>query len=159
MAQEAPREIIIGIPGLWPTRTDLITSVVSKTDGLILAGMVLYDQKTKKSWQADIYEHDPNLPQAFTFAGMGQIPEQDLEAIASHTRTLYVIGSGGTPELAQAMLEVTARLLNAGGLAVKVETAGVAHTKEAWQYFATQQNMLLCDAYTAYIGTKELYYS
>jgi hypothetical protein len=31
MAQEAPGEIIIGIPGLWPTRTDLITSVVSKT--------------------------------------------------------------------------------------------------------------------------------
>lgn len=159
MAQETSREIIIGIPGLWPTRTDLIRSVVSKTDGLLLVGPILYNQKARKHFQADIYEHDSLLRQAFSFAGMGQIPEQDLEAVASHTYTLYLIGPAGTPDLAQEMLEVTAQLLNAGGLAVKVETAGVAHTKEAWQHFADHGHMLLCDAYTAYIGTKDRYYS
>jgi len=159
VAQETSREIIIGIPGLWPTRSDLIKSVATQTDGLMLAGRLLFNQKTNQGFQADIYEHNPALYEAFSAAGMGQIPEQDLETIAKHTYTLYLIGPGGTADLAQEMMEVAAQLLNVGGLAVKVETAGVAHRKEAWQYFASHQSLFLCDAYTAYIGTKESYYS
>ena len=35
-------------------------------------------------------------------------------------------------------------LLNAGGLALKVETAGVAYSKEEWQELAEDKEIFLC---------------
>jgi hypothetical protein len=152
-------DIVLGIPGLWPTRSDLIRSVASQTDGLLLAGFVLLDTKSNIGYQVDIYEHDPALVRAFRVAGAGWIDDAMLETIARHTRTLYLIGPGGTPELALEMMKVTAQLLNAGGLALKVETAGVAHSKETWQGFATHGISSLSSAFTAYVKGHESYYS
>src|SRR5258708_29257208 len=151
MTQETSMEIIIGIPGLWPTKADLLKSVVTQTDGLALAGRMLLNQKANKSFQVDVYEHDPALHRSFRIAGGEQIPEQELDAIARHTYTLYLIGPGGTQSLAQDMMEVAAQLLNAGGLAVKVETAGVAYSKEKWQFLASRGAFSLSHAYTAYL--------
>lgn len=113
-------DIILCIPGLWPTRSDLVQSVASQTDGLLLAGPILFNTKTQKGVQVDICEHDPALQTAFRIAGAEQIGAAVLEAIARHTFILYLIGPGGTPALAQEMMELAAQLLNAGGLALKV---------------------------------------
>lgn len=159
MTEIPQREIILAIPGLWTTRTEIITSLAKKTDGLLLAGNILLDTKTRKGYQVAIYEHDPALQTAFALAGRGLIPPQDLERIAQHTFTLYLLGPGGTLQTAQEIMEVAAQLLKAGGIAVKVETAGVAHTAESWQRFVAHGTQLLSEAYMTLVSGKGVYSS
>jgi uncharacterized protein YegJ (DUF2314 family) len=58
------------------------------------------------------------------------------------------------------MLRLAAFLLDAGGLAVKVETAGIAHTPDRWRYLASTNNLLaLHDALVTLVGGKEFNYT
>jgi hypothetical protein len=59
MAKEP--DIILGLPGQWPTRSDIPSSIARLTDGLLVAGKVLLDTTANQSYQLDIYEHDPDL--------------------------------------------------------------------------------------------------
>src|SRR5438445_496863 len=135
MIGEPAVEIVLGIPGLWSEKTEILAAIVQQTDGLKFVGKLLLDTRTNKSFVVDVYEHDPTLQQAFAIAGRGLIAEQDLKAIGKHTYTLYVVGPGGTVNTALGMVELGAQLLKAGGIAVKVETAGLAHTAQNWQRF------------------------
>jgi len=158
MAKEP--DIILGLPGLWPTRSDIVTSIVRLSDGLIFAGKVLLDTTTNQSYQLDIYEHDPDLVRAFALAGRRSLTENDLAAIDAHTHTLYVIGKGGSGERAKLLMQVSTRLLRAGGLAVKVESTGVAHSTNDWQTLnAAPEPSALYSAYVTLIGDHERFYS
>src|SRR5687768_3293759 len=56
---------VIGIPGRWPNRSDIVTSIASRSDGYLFAGMVMMKLGTKDGFTLEIYEHDPNLKNAF----------------------------------------------------------------------------------------------
>jgi hypothetical protein len=153
-------DIILGVPGQWPTRSDIVTAIARLSGGLIFAGHVLHDTTTNHSYQLDVYEHDPDLARAFALAGRRSLSDIDLAAIDAHTYTLYVIGTGGSRERAKQLMQVCTRLLQAGGLAVKIETAGVAHSANDWQTFTTDpEPSALYSAYVTLIGTPERFYS
>lgn len=124
--------IVIGIPGKWKNRDAIVAAIAQHSGGYIFSGMMLSHTKTNESFGLEIYEKDPNLRQAFEFAGMGQLSETELQAIEEHTFTIYIIGGGGSIELAQKMMTVSQALLNIGGLGIKVETTGKAFNTEAW---------------------------
>ncbi|WP_142320633.1 DUF4261 domain-containing protein [Bacillus cereus] len=88
-------QIVIGVPGLWKDRTELIQEVVSKSN-YILAGNVMHHKEKEIGFEIDIYEQDPSLREAFFYAG---------------------------------------------GLALKVETAGMAYSKEEWQELAEDKEI------------------
>ncbi len=159
MIGESAIEIVLGIPGLWVERTEIISAIVQQTDGLVFVGKLLFDRRTNKGFVVDVYEHDPILQKAFAIAGRGSITEQELEAVGRHTYTLYVKGPGGTINAALGMMEVGVQLLKAGGIAVKVETAGLAHSAWNWQRFAAHGLDFLCEAYAAMIQEQDTYYS
>jgi hypothetical protein len=153
-------DIILGLPGQWPTRSDIVTSIAGLSDGLIFAGKILLDTTTNQSYQLDIYEHDPKLVHAFALASRHSLSEADLAAIDAHTHTLYVIGKGGSGERAKLLMQIGARLLRAGALAVKVESTGIAHATNDWQTLAaTPQPAALYSAYVTLIGDQERFYS
>jgi Domain of unknown function (DUF4261) len=153
-------DIILGLPGQWPTRSDIIASIARQSDGLIFAGKILRDTTTNQSYQLDIYEHDPHLVRAFALAGRHSLTEADLAAIDAHTHTLYVIGKGGSGERAKLLMQVGTRLLRAGALAVKVESTGIAHSANDWQTLtAAPQPAALYSAYVTLIGDQERFYS
>jgi hypothetical protein len=152
--------IILGLPGTWPTRSDIVASIAGLSEGLIFAGKILLDTTTYQSYQLDIYEHDPELVRAFALAGRRSLTEADLAAIDAHTHTLYVIGKGGSSERAKLLMQVGARLLRAGGLAVKVESAGVAHSASDWQTLtAASEPSALYSAYVTLVGNEKHFYS
>ena len=159
MIGEPPVEIVLGIPGLWSEKAEILAAIVQQTDGLKFVGKLLLDTRTNKGFVVDVYEHDPTLQQTFAIAGRGLIAEEDLKAIGKHTYTLYIVGPGGTVNTALGMVELGAQLLKAGGIAVKVETAGLAHTAQNWQRFAERGPDFLCDAYAAVIQEQDTYYS
>ena len=101
-------EIVIGIPGKWQTRSDIVQDIVDKSEGLLLVGMVLMDIAAHEPFKLEVYEHDPDLSKAFALAGKKVLTESDLQAIHLHTFTLYLIAEGGSLEQAQKVLNIGA---------------------------------------------------
>jgi Domain of unknown function (DUF4261) len=153
-------QTVIGIPGRWPNRSDIVTSIASRSGGYLFAGMVMMKIGSKDGFNLEIYDHDPKLKHAFSIAGRGRLADEDLEAIASHTFTLYLGAEGGTVEAAKKILHAGNALLKSGGLAVKVESTGTAHRADQWEeYYAHDHFGNLLEAYVTYIGNKGAYYS
>jgi hypothetical protein len=123
--------IVIGIPGLWNDRRDINTSI-ARGYKFMFAGMLLLDVQTKKTCELEVYEYDPNLIRSFEIAGQGNIPEEVLQQISQHKYTIYAIAAKASIETATWMLKVGAGMIEIGGLAIKVESAGLAHTAENW---------------------------
>jgi hypothetical protein len=126
--------------------------------------MMIMDVATHVSWQAEVYPPDPHLLKAFTYAGLGRIDQETLDAIAGHTFTFYVVGEGGSLEAARGIMRVVCGVLRAGGIAVKVESAGLAHTAEVWKQLAVEAETSDAALYHAYVTRIEqqdadLYYT
>jgi hypothetical protein len=155
-----PPQTVIGIPGRWPDRSDIVTSIASRSGGYLFAGMVLMKIGTKEGFTLEIYDRDPNLKNAFSIAGRGRLTDEDLDAIGSHTFTLYLVAQGGSVDLAKKLLHATNGLLKAGGMAVKIESTGTAHRAQQWAAFCAHDHLgSLLQAYVTYIGSKGVYYS
>jgi hypothetical protein len=120
----------VGIPGFWQNRSEIRESLI--TQDLLFAGFILLDHQTKFHVQLEVAPYDPDLAVAFGYAGGGLISEKELERIANHEHTLYLICESQEPKDLQMLMHVGAKVLQAGGLAVKVETSGIAHSKERW---------------------------
>src|SRR5262249_1875219 len=157
---ETSPKIIIGVPGPWPTRSDIVTSIAQLSGGFLFAGMILLDTKTNQGYTLEIHEHDPHLQQAFRLAGGGRIADSDIVAIGEHRHTLYCLTDTLSVESALQMLRVGTALLNAGGIAVKVESSGVAHSAQRWRELALSESLF--DTHIAFvplIGGKDSFYS
>jgi len=153
-------QVVIGIPGRWADRNDIVASIASRSGGYLFAGTVMMRIGTKEGVTLEIYDRDPNLKNAFSIAGRGRLTEVDLAAIDSHTFTLYVVAEGGSVDAAGKLLHAANGLLKAGGLAVKVESTGVAHRADQWAEFCTDDHLgNLLQAYVTYIGGNGVYYS
>jgi Domain of unknown function (DUF4261) len=122
--------------------------------------MVLLDLQTQKSCELDMHEYEPNLVKSFEIAGQGYIPQEVLDKISLHKHTLYAVAGSSSIETATWMLKVGTSLLDAGGLAVKIESAGLAHTAEEWRVLAADSSLsALYNAFVTLIGGQDYYYS
>lgn len=155
-----PPQSVIGIPGQWADRTEIVTSIAKKSGGYLFAGMVIMNTTTKDPFKLEIHDHDPNLKKAFSIAGTGRLTEEELEAIGCHTFTLYLVADGGSIDAAKKLLHAANALLNSGGIAVKIESAGTAHRAAQWAQFCAQDNIgSLLRAFVTFIGGDAVFYS
>ena len=90
-------------------------------------------------------EHDPRMPRAFAASADRVAPsmnESDLQALERHRAVAYVLSPPVAAERAQAIsqrtLAVAAALLEAGALAVKGESSGIAHGAARWRELAAR---------------------
>lgn len=97
-------QTVIGVPGRWRDRSDIVTSIASRSGGYLFAGMIMMKIGTKDGFTLEVYEYDPNLAKAFSIAGRGRLTEEDLEAVGSHTFILYLSSPGGTVDAAKNLL-------------------------------------------------------
>ncbi|MFC7441984.1 DUF4261 domain-containing protein [Laceyella putida] len=121
---------IIGIPGCWPDRSAMIGEFVKQN--LIMAGFLLQEVETGIHLEINVVPHDPSLRDAFHYASYGNMTEDELAQIDRHTHILYLICESGQLDDLKALMRIGAKILDAGGMTVKVESAGVAHRKETW---------------------------
>lgn len=160
-----PGRIILGIPGRWKTIEDLVASILKananpKKPRYVALPLMILDQITKETFTFEVQSHDPALSEAFRVAGQGQFSKSLLASIDKHTFTAYVISRKQNVENARSMLALAACLLDAGGLAVKVETTCVAHTPKRWRYLANDAGLLaLHDAYVTLVGGEDFNYT
>lgn len=153
-------QIIIGIPGNWKKRTEIIQSVASKSEGYLMAGNIIHNSQKNIGFQVEVYDHDPNLKEAFIYASRDTFQQSLIDDIDQHTNTIYIIADAKGIEDVKEIVDVVVGLLKAGGLAVKIESSGVAYTKEDW--YALQLNKDLFPLYSHFvtlIGEDECYFS
>lgn len=125
-------EIVICVPGCWTDRRDLVQSVAGKSGGYVLARGLLMHLETEATFEVMIEGPDTRMSEAFLAAGRHWMADADIERIDAHTLVLYLIAPGGTLALAKAAMAAADGLLGAGGLAVKVESTGLAHSAAQW---------------------------
>jgi hypothetical protein len=151
---------VIGVPGHWADRSEIVTSIATRSAGYLFAGAAMVKIGTEESFGLEVYEHDPRLKKAFLVAGGKWFPAADLDWIESHTFTLYLVAEGGSVPAARAAMHAANGLLKAGGIAVKVESTGIAHRADQWAECCSRNDLAsLLWTFVTYIGGKGNYYS
>ncbi|CAN7707176.1 hypothetical protein LJR066_005759 [Acidovorax sp. LjRoot66] len=93
-----------------------------------------------------IAEPDDRMPRSFTVnrdrVASNAWTAADEKAVASHQSVLYVLGPPmhrqDTVKVSMAALQLVGRLIDAGAVAVKGESAGVAHGIDRWRALVRQ---------------------
>jgi uncharacterized protein YegJ (DUF2314 family) len=158
-------KIIVGVPGPWSGPGELMAAILEANERtsetyLPLPGRIVHPH-SGATFELDPYDRNPDLAAAFEAAGQGKLPPETLAAVDAHQSTAYVLSDGQSPDAARSMLALVDHLLEAGGVAVKVESSGVAHTAERWRHFARarRETTALYDAFVVLVGGEEFFYS
>jgi len=160
MPSQSLPQIVLGIPGKWLSKQELLAAVVEKSDGYLFAGQLLMHIESKTYFTLEVHPHDPQLATAFHIASGRRLTEADQALIDSHTFCLYLVGDGGSPERAGKFLQAAGALLKSGGMAVKVESAGKAFPAQAWRELCADASLgALLQAFVTYVGNRGNFYS
>lgn len=124
---------IIGIPGVWKDKADLLVSVEEECGNeYSLNGTVLTHKESGLNYELDIYDFDPAMWLGFKEWSRTRLSEEYLDLLDTHTHTIYLVGPGGSIDRAQRMVDLATKMIEAGGLGVKIETTGTAFDLESW---------------------------
>lgn len=129
--------IVLGIPGKWKDRSEIVTAIAECSGGYMFAGKNLMHIESETHLELDVYDHDPFLAEKVRSGGMGQIPDEDLASLQDHTFTLYLLADQTGREVVTQLMDAAVGLLDAGGLVVKVEYAGLSVSASQWREHAS----------------------
>lgn len=132
--QKSIPKTVLCIPGNWNDRSEIVTAIAkSNLNEFIFLGMVLLNMKTNKGFEVQIEGYNKNMRESFRIAGLvNRVDGEFIEQVGDHKFTIYLISETGNLKDAKAIAEAAMAILNAGGIGVKVETAGKAFTKKQW---------------------------
>ena len=133
MTQSPFESILVCIPGPWADSSELIGSLM-KVHGpdLLFAGRILMHSPTDTSVVAEIEGHNEGMLNSFQLGGQGKIPENDLSAISEHKSTVYLQIPRPFPDTYGQLKYFSNAILKAGGLGIKIENSGTAHSPNRW---------------------------
>ncbi len=152
-------ESVVCVPGPWRDRDELVRAVAGLRveDGprFVMAGAVMMEVVSEGavewSWEA----RDPQLRRAFEVAGRGSLTGGLLGTIEHSPGHVFLVDpDGGDMAAARRMLIFAEGLLRAGGHAVKVESAGLAHDAKSWREMTDHIHdaLALFRAFVALVG-------
>lgn len=142
-------EMVLCIPGPWKTHSELVQSIVTNSGGYIFAAGILLHMESHFSCELIHESADPNMTHAFNAAGPHWRDSAEMQRISSHASVVYLKGRGGSREAAENPMRCGEGLLNAGGLGVKVESTGLAHSPGDWRSYC--QHLDLFTAHRALV--------
>jgi hypothetical protein len=128
--------IVLGVPGQWESRAHAQAACLERGYSFLGPAPAVLNVTEKKIMPFAIEVHDrhPELRRAFEYAGRGQLSPALLDAIGKHTMTLYLVTEERpSVPLAIELMKFASLLLDLGGLAVKSECSGAAHSPERWR--------------------------
>jgi hypothetical protein len=129
---EQPR-IVLCIPGPWQDRSALIVQIAqANLNEALAAGMIVMDVARKRHAELAVYDRDERLATAFQKASAHALDEATLEAIGRNALVPCIAIDATEKGLAERLAFFSGVLRKAGGLAVKVQLAGVAHPWPRW---------------------------
>lgn len=151
-------ETVLCIPGPWKDRSALLERVVRSDSGYLFAGRLLMDMQTRQSFDLQHEPRDDRMASAFLSAGRHWAGTEEMALIQQHESVAYLIGEGGSAENAESLMLAARALLEAGGLGVKVESSGIAHSPDAWRSLCEDRHLFSAfSAYVLFITGEEVY--
>jgi len=154
-------ELILCVPGLWRDRSDFLGRIITvdPKGQHMFAGGVLADVEAKDHVQAEFEEGIPQLARAFTIAGQGRLPAELLASLNRDPPVAFLHFPLDLTEQRGRILKFCGVLRDAGGLAVKLESSGVAHTWDRWFELLNGSLFDLYCAAVVLVGGDDRYYS
>lgn len=154
-------EMILCIPGPWQDRTEFLRRVIAlePMGRHMFAGGILADVAAKDHVPLEFCSEDSQIPEAFALAGQGKLSSTLLAQLAEHKSVAYAHFPLDFPAQKTRVIHFAEVLQKIGGIAVKVESAGVAH---AWDRWFALLNGSPFDHYCSVvvlIGDSDCYYS
>jgi Domain of unknown function (DUF4261) len=125
-------QIIVGVPGPWRNRSELMHALARQGTNYMFAGLIFIEQSTQIHCEFELHGHDPGLRGAFEIAGQGEFSDAQLSAVAGHGSVAWLLFDVPGYETARTAARFAGALLEAGGLGVKIDSSGLAHTRERW---------------------------
>ena len=159
--RDKPAGLILCVPGPWENRSEFIGDIVRVTGGeFLFAGLVLSWAKGEDHIRMEFEDADPRMAEAFTVAGQGRIEPAVLRRIEEHRAVAYLHFPMDVIANRERILRFTDALCQAGGLAVKVETCGIAHCWKRWRELLSSEDLNgeYC-AFTVLVGDDGCYYT
>lgn len=125
---------ILCMPGYWNDSSELVQALVKSSNGKYLAaGNIITNLEHGSMFEYELCDADEDMTESFEVAGMvTRISDTTLNDIEKHTSVIYLKAATGSIQGAEALARAGGAILRAGGLGIKVETAGKAFDKEVW---------------------------
>ena len=154
-------DLILCIPGPWKDQHDFLRRVIAHEPAgrFMFAGKILADLGDKEPVVAEFTAASPEMGRAFELAGQGRIAAPVLDLVQGHESTVYLHFSLDLRAERERLIKFTRLLQELGGHAVKVESAGCAHTWERWFALLNGSPFDLYCAAVVLIGGQGHYYS
>jgi hypothetical protein len=132
-----PAKSVICIPGNWTDFEAFHGSlIVSSGASYMVVENILINGQGKRHYSFEFCERDSRMKDSFRVAGRTTgISDEILEEIADHQYVIYIAGETGNLEEAEQIARAGMAILNAGGIALKIESAGKAFSKNRWLEF------------------------
>jgi hypothetical protein len=161
MDEPTKPQLLLCIPGPWADRTAFLQSIVSETGGkFIFAGMILANPRKQEHIELDLLPHYSDMRSAFEIAGQGKLPISLLNAIAEHHSVAYLHFPLRILEQVERLRSFTQVVKSCGGIAIKIESAGIAHEWSTWFAALSSENPFdLYRSFVVLIGDSHFYYS
>jgi len=162
MAQQSQVvETILCIPGGWVDRSDFLRRVVTHEPKgrFMFAGLILADVQEKNHVGLEVHTRDPQMRRAFELAGQGKLTDQILSAVDTHASVVYLRIPPNLSDERAKVAKFTKLLQAIGGAAIKVESAGVAHTWERWNQLLAGTPFDLYTAAITLVADRDYFYS
>lgn len=154
-------KIILGIPGHWKSRDEFKEALTRNGNGYIYMGSHIGClENPGEFYEVDISDYNPYITEAIEVGGHGLFSKEDINQLKTHNSVIYLIGDGGSIDKVLKIMDVASALLNAGGIAVNVESSGRARTKEDWLDITKSKE--ISRVFTAFIQmsrTENAYYT
>ena len=154
--------VIIGVPGPWESRDALVRALglAQLPPRFLLAGPVMMELRSRHAIQVHLQGPDPRMGQIMAATSNGGIDGEEAARIDGHKSTLYLLEEDHDIVGARRLLQAADALLAAGGLAVKVESAGASHPADRWSSYARRGDRLAAmAAMVTLVGGEDYCYS
>jgi hypothetical protein len=138
MIAQPNAKIILCIPGPWRDR-DTFCQAIGERARYLAVGPMLLDLVTQERFGLTFEGFDKRMAEAFRAAAPA-MPTALLSTIARHRSVLYLTSENRSLAGAQALMQAAAHVLESDGLAVKVETTGLAHSAQDWHSYSTDRS-------------------
>jgi len=125
---------VICIPGLWNNIDELKNLIFSSSNGeYMVVGEILLSIKKERHYKFEIGGRDERMTASFKCTGKTtMIPYDCLNKIEKHNFVIYISGETGSLREAENIAFAGAEVLKAGGIGIKIDTAGKAFEKSEW---------------------------
>lgn len=131
-------DIVLSIPGPW-ANWNAFAEAMSQRHGaaFLTAGRMIFSRDSDYRMAIVFSSRNPELEASFRAASVGRLSETQLAGIADHKSVVYLTAGGSALDKVFAAAACASAVLEVGGTAVKVESAGAAFSPDEWKSLAS----------------------